>query len=58
MISLFGIAGSILGTILSIEAIIEGFDKELNSNEMVEPKTPVGEFFKVLIANWNSTVWF
>ena len=57
LISILGITGSILGTILSIEAIIEGFRKEYDLKEQLEAKSD-GEFFTVLLANWNSTAWW
>ena len=57
LIATLGVAGSILGTILSIEAIIQGFHKEHHTKPPVKAKAP-GEFFTVLLANWNSTVWW
>jgi len=57
LISTLGVAGSILGTILSIEAIIQGFHKEHHTKPPVKAKAP-GEFFTVLLANLNSTVWW
>ena len=52
-----GVTGSILGTILSVEAIVEGFHKEHHVKPPVKAKAP-GEFFGVLLAKWNSSVWW
>ena len=57
LISTLGVAGTILGTILSIDAIIDGFHKELDDLEPINVKES-GEFFTVLLANWNSTTWW
>ncbi|XP_065056336.1 proton-coupled amino acid transporter 1-like [Rhopilema esculentum] len=56
-IAVIGVTGSILGTILSVEAIIEGFHKEHHVKPPVKAKAP-GEFFGVLLAQWNSSVWW
>eukprot|EP00794_Sanderia_malayensis_P020155 gene20155-22129_t len=57
-IALLGVVGSILGTILSISAIIEGFHKEHHVKPVKAKES--GEFFTILLAAFNSTnpVWW